>query len=165
MPFRPEYLPLATGCVEQTVQAYGMGRGEAMHLALAVEEVYSFLANRTTPGQRLRLSCRFAGYYAEVVCRFQRGALPVEAFNITATVSSDDEKSLDEMGLLLAARTVDQLRISAEDSEMGVRAAATAGMAVIQVPDLVPASELTRSLAQVVTSLHETRPLLRFHLM
>ena len=120
MPFRPEYLPLATGCVEQTVQAYGMGRGEAMHLALAVEEVYSFLANRTTPGQRLRLSCRFAGYYAEVVCRFQRGALPVEAFNITATVSSDDEKSLDEMGLLLAARTVDQLRISAEDSEMGV---------------------------------------------
>ena len=52
-----------------------------------------------------------------------------------------------------------------EDSEMGVRAAAAARMAVIQVPDLVPASELTRSLAQVVTSLHETRPLLRFHLM
>ena len=120
MPFRPEYLPLATGCVEQAVQAYGMGRGEAMHLALAVEEVYSFLANRTVSGQRLRLSCRFAGYYAEVVCRFQRGGLPVEAFNITATVSSDDEKSLDEMGLLLAARTVDQLRISAEEAEMGI---------------------------------------------
>ena len=120
MPFRPEYLPLATGCVEQAVKAYGMGRGEAMHLALAVEEVYSFLANRTTPGQRLRLSCRFAGYYAEVVCRFQRGGLPVEAFNITTTVSSDDEKSLEEMGLLLAARTVDQLRISAEAAEMGV---------------------------------------------
>ncbi|MGH8063390.1 MAG: HAD family hydrolase [Pseudoxanthomonas sp.] len=48
-----------------------------------------------------------------------------------------------------------------EDSEMGVRAAAAAGMAVIQVPDLVPASELTWSLAQVVTSLHEVRPLLR----
>lgn len=48
-----------------------------------------------------------------------------------------------------------------EDSEMGVRAAAAAGMAVIQVPDLVPASDLTRSLAQVVASLHEARPLLR----
>ena len=120
MPFQPEYLPLATGCVEQAVQAYGMGRGEAMHLALAVEEVYSFLASRTASGQRLRLSCRFAGYYAEVVCRFQRGGLPMEAFNITATVSSDDEKSLEEMGLLLAARTVDQLRISAEEAEMGI---------------------------------------------
>lgn len=51
-----------------------------------------------------------------------------------------------------------------EDSEMGVRAAAAARMAVIQVPDLVPASELTRSLAQVVASLHEVRPLLRPHL-
>jgi HAD superfamily hydrolase (TIGR01509 family) len=44
-----------------------------------------------------------------------------------------------------------------EDSEMGVRAAVAAGMAVIQVPDLVPASELTRSLAQVVASLRESR--------
>ncbi|MEO8364812.1 MAG: HAD family phosphatase [Pseudoxanthomonas sp.] len=51
-----------------------------------------------------------------------------------------------------------------EDSEMGVRAAVAAGMSVIQVPDLVPASELTRSLAQVVTSLHETRALLQSHL-
>ena len=120
MPFQAQFLPLATGCVEQAVQAFGMGRSEAMHLALAVEEVYSFLTNRSGPGQQLRLTCRHAGYYAEVVCRFRRGSLPVEAFNITATVSSDDEKSLDEMGLLLAARTVDQLRISAEESEMGV---------------------------------------------
>lgn len=120
MPFRAQFLPLATGCVEQAVQAFGMGRGEALHLALAVEEVYSFLANRSESGQRLRLICRYAGHYAEVVCRFQRGGLPVEAFNITATVSSEDEKSLDEMGLLLAARTVDQLRISAEDAEMGI---------------------------------------------
>lgn len=52
-----------------------------------------------------------------------------------------------------------------EDSEMGVHAASAAGMAVIQVPDLVPASELTRSLAQVVNSLHEVRPLLRLNLM
>jgi len=120
MPFQPQFLPLATGCVEQAVQAYGLGRGEAMRLALAVEEVYSFLTSRISAGQRLRLSCRYAGYYAEVICRFQQGALPVEAFNITATVSSDNEKSLDEMGLLLAARTVDQLRISAENTEMGV---------------------------------------------
>ena len=51
--------------------------------------------------------------------------------------------------------------VALEDSELGVRAASAAGMAVIQVPDLVPASELTRSLAQVVASLHEVSPLLR----
>ena len=54
--------------------------------------------------------------------------------------------------------------MAVEDSEMGVRAANAAGMTVIQVPDLVPASEFTRSLARVVVSLHEARPLLQSYL-
>ena len=121
LPLQAAFLPIATGCVEQSVQAFGMGRAEAMHLTLAVEEVYSFLAARTAADQRLKLLCRNGGYYAEVVCRFPQHALPVGAFNITSTVSSDDEQSLDEMGLLLAARTVDQLGISSETGEMKIR--------------------------------------------
>ena len=120
LPLQTAFLPVATGCVEQSVQSYGMGRAEAMHLALAVEEVYSFLAARTSTAQRLKLLCRNGGYYAEVVCRFPQHALPVGAFNITSTISSDDEESLAEMGLLLAARTVDQLGISAENGEMKI---------------------------------------------
>lgn len=48
--------------------------------------------------------------------------------------------------------------IAIEDSEFGVRAASAAGMRVIQVPDLLPASDLTRSLATVVESLPLARP-------
>ena len=47
-----------------------------------------------------------------------------------------------------------------EDSEFGVRAASAAGIRVIQVPDLVPATDLTRKLAQVVPSLPQARPLI-----
>ena len=47
LPLQAAFLPIATGCVEQSVLAFGMGRAEAMHLTLAVEEVYSFLAART----------------------------------------------------------------------------------------------------------------------
>lgn len=50
--------------------------------------------------------------------------------------------------------------IAIEDSEFGVRAASAAGMRVIQVPDLVPPTDLTRSLATVVESL----PLARLYL-
>lgn len=50
--------------------------------------------------------------------------------------------------------------IALEDSEFGVRAASAAGLRVIQVPDLVPASELTRSLAIVFSSIGEARPLI-----
>lgn len=120
IPFQIECLPLATGCVEQATRIYGFGKAESMHLALAVEELFSFLSRRFAPGHRLNLSCRNAGYYAEVVCRFQRGLLPVEAFNITATISPDDDKSLEQMGLLLAARTVDRLQIFAQETEMAI---------------------------------------------
>ncbi|MET0814911.1 MAG: HAD family phosphatase [Pseudoxanthomonas sp.] len=48
--------------------------------------------------------------------------------------------------------------IALEDSEYGVRSASAAGMRVIQVPDLVPATALTRSLSTVVASLPLARP-------
>lgn len=50
--------------------------------------------------------------------------------------------------------------IALEDSEFGVRAASAAGLQVIQVPDLVPASGLSRSLATVVSDLEAARPLI-----
>ena len=120
VPFQIELLPVLTGSVEQSLQAFGLGRTETLHLTLAVEEMYSFLAPQTQSEQRMRLTCSFRGYYAEVVCRFHQHALPMEVFNITSSVAADDEKSLAEMGLLLAARTVDQLRINAEDNGMSV---------------------------------------------
>lgn len=48
--------------------------------------------------------------------------------------------------------------VALEDSEFGVRAASAAGIRVIQVPDMVPATDLSRSLATVVESLHLARP-------
>ena len=48
--------------------------------------------------------------------------------------------------------------VALEDSEYGVRAASAAGLRVIQVPDLVPATDLARSLAMVVESLPLARP-------
>ena len=122
LPIQAEFLPVATACVEQTAQAYGMGRVETMHLMLAVEEVLSFLAARLSGGHHLlKLHCRNGRYYMEVVCRFPSNVLPVGAFNITSTVSADDEQSLAEMGLLLAARTADHLAVSAKNDDMEIR--------------------------------------------
>ena len=48
--------------------------------------------------------------------------------------------------------------LALEDSEFGVRAATAAGIRVIQVPDLISATDLSRSLATVVDSLPLARP-------
>ncbi|MDT8903622.1 hypothetical protein [Anaeroselena agilis] len=119
VPLQVELLPVVTGCVEQSAQAFGLQRSESLALALATEEVFSYLAAKAAVGQSLRVTCRGGGYYAEVVCRFPGRALPVRALNITAAVA-DDEASLEEMGFLLAARTVDRLAIATEGDSMSV---------------------------------------------
>ncbi len=120
IPLQAGLLPVATAYVEQSVRAFGLRREEALALALAMEEVYSFLAAKAAGGQAVKVTCRYGGYYAEVICRFASRALPVRALNITAAVSSDDKKPLRKRGLLWAARTVDRLRISSEDDTISV---------------------------------------------
>ncbi|MDR7868262.1 MAG: hypothetical protein RIN56_15805 [Sporomusaceae bacterium] len=119
VPLQIELLPVVTGCVENAAQAFGLQRSEALALALAAEEVFSYLAAKTAAGQSLRVTCRGGGYYAEVVCRFPGRALPVRALNITAAVA-DDEASLEEMGFLLAARTADRLAITTAGDIMSI---------------------------------------------
>jgi hypothetical protein len=120
LPLQLELLTIATGCVEQSAMMFGQKPPEAMALTLAVEEVYSFLASREITDENLTLICRDGLYYTEVSCHFHSRTLPVSAFNITAAVASDDEKSLEEMGLLLAARTTDCLHLSVSDGGMAV---------------------------------------------
>ena len=104
----------------------------------------------STHGDRARIKLArtgIAGYFRHVV------------------TSSDviHAKPAPDLYLLAAERLgiAPELCIALEDSEYGVRAAAAAGVRVIQVPDLVPATERTRSLATVVESLPLARPYLQ----
>ncbi len=120
LPLQLNLLPLATQCVEQSALSFGMESSTALSMSLAVEEVYSFLAPQATAGQQMQLSCRNGGYYVEVVFHFEHQVLPVAAFNITATVEAENEKSVAELGLLIAARMVDQLHISTDTGGMSI---------------------------------------------
>jgi len=115
VPFKRELLPLVVSCVEQSAQAFGLRREESLPLALAAEEVFSFLTAQAQEQETMGLTCRFGGYYVETIYRFASRALPMRALNITAAVSVEDEKSLEDMGLLLAARSVDSLRFSTDE--------------------------------------------------
>lgn len=115
VPFRKELLSLVVQFVEQSAQAFGFKKEDSLPLALASEEVFSFLAAHAEERETMYLACRFGGYYVEAIFRFARQALPMKALNITAAVSIEDERSLEDMGLLLAARAVDYLRFSTDE--------------------------------------------------
>jgi len=113
----PEMLPVVTGFAEQAGRVFGLGRERQLKLVLAVEELFIFLSRQDERKSTMRVTCRNGGYYIELACLFPMHVLHASAFNITAKVSPDDDTSLDEMGLLLAARAVDRLDVVRENRE------------------------------------------------
>ena len=161
-------------CVEMLARLLGPAKAE--RLSLACKDRYDSLVEQGLPlkegaiGLLQELSARNVPLAIATSTRRERALVKLERSGIhdffEVVVTSSDvthPKPAADIYLLAASRLgVSPGNCTAlEDSEMGVRAANAAGMAVIQVPDLVPASELTRSLAQVVALLHEARPLLQ----
>jgi HAD superfamily hydrolase (TIGR01509 family) len=163
-------------CTELLVRLLGPMKAE--RLSIGCKDRYDLLVEQGLPLKDgaiellQELSARDVSLAIATSTRRERAAIKLARCGIShhfsALATSSDvvhPKPAADIYLLAASQlgVSPENCVAIEDSEMGVRAAHAAGMAVIQVPDLVPASELTRSLAQVVASLHDVRPLLRFH--
>ena len=110
-----DFLPVAISFVEQTSLAFGLGREEALKLTLASEEVFSYLCDILKEDKELEIVCTGGFYFVSAEFSFDRVELSLQAFNVTAEISSESEEALKDMGLLIAARSVDHL--SLEDSQ------------------------------------------------
>lgn len=116
-----EMLPLVTGFAENAAKAFGLDDARSLRLCLAVEEIFMFIANQAGKGETMRLVARAGGYYVEIICFVLPRLLPTRVMNRTATPDIKDEDFLAEMGILLAARTVDRFKLVMEpDKEMGL---------------------------------------------
>jgi len=106
------FVALVNSFVETAAVAFCLGRTEALALTLAAEEVFQYLCRRVLPeGQQVDLICSGGGYFVRLEFAFTASDLDLRAFNITATASLSDEAGLEEMGLLLASRSVDRFKV------------------------------------------------------
>lgn len=108
------FVPVVLRFVEESVQSFGMGREEALKLCLAAEEVFLYLCRRVSPAQSLDIRCSNGVYYGEVQFAFLAASLNLPGLNLAAGLSWEEEADGEEMGLLLAARSVDRLWLDAE---------------------------------------------------
>lgn len=114
VPADANFLPLVTSFVEKAGMGMGLGQGEALGLTLAAEELFSYLCGLASPDRQVKIVCRSGGYYVRAEFDFPVEDFNMKAFNLTATVSFEDEASLMEMGLLIAARSVDRFLVTEE---------------------------------------------------
>lgn len=118
-PLLSEFLRVVTTFAEESALAFGLRRAETMKLTLASEEIYSHLCQVARKEDTVAIESSNEGYYVEFSFLFSSSDFNFRAFNLTSSVSSEDEDSLGEMGLLIASRVVDDFHI-VRDSQKGM---------------------------------------------
>ncbi len=111
LPLQKDFLPLAMAYIEKSAEAFNFGKAEVEAVRLAGEEIFSFLVFNAESADDLTLILRNKASELELSFKFAAQTLPVKALNVTSRVVGKDKISLEAMGLLIAARSVDKLRL------------------------------------------------------
>jgi hypothetical protein len=111
-------LPVVMNVVEQSALVFGMPGRDALALTLAAEEVFNYLCVQTDVKESVRAVCKNGIYYVQIDFIFPRSNLDLRAFNLAADLDLEDDSQLEEMGLLIAARSVDRMFISDEPGQL-----------------------------------------------
>lgn len=116
------FLPVVAAFVEKAAFCFGLGSDESLRLTLAAEEVFMHLCRKVNhSGRRLQIACSNGGYFAQAVFSLPSEPFDLEAFNVTASISFDDDAALDSMGLVIASRSVDRFLLDREKGgELGL---------------------------------------------
>jgi anti-sigma regulatory factor (Ser/Thr protein kinase) len=105
------FLPLSTSFVENGATALGLGQKEAKALTLATEEIFAYLCRIGSTDQGVEVRCSGGSHYVQIDFLSPVEDFNMRLFNLTATVSIEDEAALEEIGLLIASRFVDRLEV------------------------------------------------------
>jgi anti-sigma regulatory factor (Ser/Thr protein kinase) len=105
-------LPVVTSFGEQVSRSLGLSAAQIHEMTLATEEIFAFLCQSGKKDDQVVVQALDGSYYVELRWLLRSARLDLRTFNITASVNPDDEDSLEDMGLLIAARSVDRFRLS-----------------------------------------------------
>ncbi|MDD3846067.1 MAG: hypothetical protein PHC90_06850 [Syntrophorhabdaceae bacterium] len=105
-----KFLPLVLSFTESSSRIFGLEDKDLLKLTLASEELFAYLCRMTKEPRPVTLTMENGFYYALLRFVFEGIDFDPRAFNLTADVSPDEE-GFNEMGLLIASRSVDRMSI------------------------------------------------------
>ena len=137
-----DFLRLVTSFAEESAKAFGLSAADALKLTLACEEIFTYLCKAGRRDETITTEAGNGGYYAQVKFLFKAHDFNPRGFNLTASVSLEDQTSLEEMGLLIASRSVDRLSISGNPQQglelVLIKEKSYPEMKEIEVPEIKP---------------------------
>ncbi|MDZ4183960.1 MAG: hypothetical protein U1D97_03145 [Desulfuromonadales bacterium] len=137
---RAPFVPVVTQFVETTASLFGLGKTESLKLVLATEEIFLYLSNAVCPGSSLEVACMDGLYYTRVFFRFYAPRLNLKGLNIASASADDRQCDLEEMGLLIASRSVDRLQLTVEKTNR-ISLAVTKEKAYPRISEELPCPE------------------------
>ncbi len=111
------FLSLIVSFAENSCYSFGFTSKESHILSMAAEEIFVYLC-KINKGCEINVSSKDGLYFVELSFQFSAKKFNPKAFNITSNVNIDDEKSLDEMGLMITSRIVDSFSMNEEGSNI-----------------------------------------------
>jgi anti-sigma regulatory factor (Ser/Thr protein kinase) len=138
----PDFLRLVTSFAEESAKAFGSSAPDALKLTLASEEIFAYLCRAGRTDETITIEAADGGYYVQVKFSFTTRDFNPRAFNLTSSIFLEDTESLEEMGLLIASRSVDRFYV-AEDPQRGfglvlVKEKSYPELGDIEVPQINP---------------------------
>lgn len=108
------FLPVLTGFVETAAVSFGLAREDALKLVLAAEEIFLYLCRSVTPGSVLEVESRDGLYDNRLTFGFAASGLNLRGLNIVPAESAAGEEAPEELGLMIASRSVEGLDMTVE---------------------------------------------------
>jgi len=103
------YFSLAISFVEESATAFGLDASDLIKLRLACEEIFVYLSESDQINKAITIEAENGVYYTGIKFLFDGRNFDPHAFNLTANISFDTEADLEQMGLIIASRSVEKL--------------------------------------------------------
>lgn len=112
----PAYLSVVTRFVEAGATAFGMGEKDALKLTLAAEEIFLYLCAAVSAENTLDIECFNGVYYTRLTFNCSAPGLNLRGLNIAPAGSCEDEGNLQDLGLMIASRSVERLHLTVKQA-------------------------------------------------
>jgi anti-sigma regulatory factor (Ser/Thr protein kinase) len=104
------FLSVVTTFIEKSAAILGLEEKEALLLTMAGEEIFSHLCQKA-PDKEVEIQCSGAGYYVQIEFLIDVYNLDLKAFNLTTPIRPEEDAFQEDLGLILASRSVDRFQI------------------------------------------------------